>query len=162
MPPIRMGYQYYLFHIPYPPRLWLDAADAESLVHADGNLNRWKNKASSQNDAVLLNGNVKYLADGLGGSLPAIDTSNGALKVLDSNLSFDEWEKLTISMVYKWTKNESWNDALWKTSGGASTTKGYSIAKMNVTTQDQGTGFWYGSICWCLKALWLNSNRSNL
>ena len=23
--------------------------------------------------------------------------------------------------------------------------KGYSIAKMNVTTQDQGTGFWYGS-----------------
>ena len=57
---------------------------------------------SSQHDAVLLNGNVKYLPVGLGSSLPAIDTSNGTLKVLDSNVSFDEWEKLT---------------AAWSTSG---------------------------------------------
>ena len=54
--------------IPYPPRLWLDAADASRVVHTDGDLTRWKNRVSNQHDAVLINGNVKVLSDGIGGS----------------------------------------------------------------------------------------------
>ena len=126
--------------IPYPPKLWLDAADATGVIHADGNLSRWKNKASTQYDALLTRGNVKYLPSGLGGSLPAIDTSNGGLSVLDSNISFDGWEKLSISMAYKWTSRSYWDYGIRKSPNNDI---GYSISKMN-TGAGQGTGFWYG------------------
>ena len=121
----------------------MDAADASRVVHTDGNLTRWKNRVSNQHDAVLFNGNVVVLSDGMGGSLPAIDTTNGTLYVSDSNVSFDKWQKLTISMVYKWTGASSWNDAIWKGPGGNSPKAGYSMSKMN-TGAGQGTGFWYG------------------
>ncbi|MDG1173886.1 MAG: hypothetical protein P8M67_06285, partial [Opitutales bacterium] len=130
--------------IPYPPKLWLDAADASTVIHVDGNLSRWENKVSNKHDAVLESGTVNYLPNGLEDSLPTIDTSNGALKVLDSNLSFDEWEKLTICMAFKWTNRGLWDGALWKANSSTSSTSGYSIAKMN-TNNNQATGFWYGT-----------------
>ena len=96
--------------VPYPARLWLDAADAEKSRYPFGwQLGAAGNaRASSQHDAVApggFHGRVRYLPDGLGDSLPAIDSNGSSLTVLDSNVSFDECGVLsTKGMVCKSTK----------------------------------------------------------
>ena len=67
--------------IPYPPKLWLDASDPATIEQVDGNLTKWLNKTGGGHAAIVANGNVKFLPDGLGHSLPAINTTNAQLKI---------------------------------------------------------------------------------
>ena len=122
--------------IPYPPKLWLDASDPATIEQVDGNLTKWLNKTGGGHAAIVANGNVKFLPDGLGHSLPAINTTNAQLKIIDSNTSFDGWEKITVCFAFKWTTSTIWGNVIWKEGSG------FKIQKMN-TGAGQGTGLWY-------------------
>ena len=111
--------------------LWLDAMDGDTLDRGDflgdlgtpedGNETRfWADKSGHHHHAVRISGSPVYEYAGLHG-LPSIDTSGDKFEILDSNASFDAWNRMTVFVVFKWLspsspwvpiiyKSTSWND----------------------------------------------------
>ena len=133
--------------------LWLDAMDGDTLDRGDflgdlgtpedGNETRfWADKSGHHHHAVRISGSPVYESAGLHG-LPSIDTSGDKFEILDSNASFDAWDRMTVFVVFKWLSPSSpWVPIIYKSTSWGDTT--FLLARMNTKYLNQGTGTFYG------------------
>jgi len=132
--------------------LWLDAMDGNTLDRGDflgdlgtpedGNETRfWADKSGHHHHAVRISGSPVYESAGLHG-LPSIDTSGDRFELLDSNASFDAWNRMTVFVTFKWTGTWAWAPVIFKNSTWGETT--FLVVRMNPVQLSQGTGTFYG------------------
>ena len=132
--------------------LWLDAADRATLDRGtylgelgppeDGNATFfWSDKSGYHHHAHKDGGSPTYESTGLN-AMPSINTNGGRFVISDSNESFDQWNKMSVIMVYHWTNLAHWNKAIWK--NGDWSEGSFVITGMNTSHRNQGTGSFFG------------------
>ena len=137
--------------------LWLDAMDGDTLDRGDflgdlgtpedGNETRfWADKSVHHHHAVRISGSPVYESAGLHG-LPSIDTSGDTFELLDSNASFDAWDRMTVFVISQWITPYTWGMNLWKGPYANANKSSFRLQNMNLT-HNQGRGVFLGVGDW--------------
>ena len=134
--------------------LWLDAADPSTLDRGthlgelgppeDGDSTLfWVDKSGKGHNALKIKGYPTYAEKTLNG-MPSIDTSEDTYEISNSAVAFDAWERMTIVIVYKWSKVTFWAKGIWKhgEGNGNNSVSGWSFDIMN-PNNNQAAALWW-------------------